>query len=364
MLDRDLIRPRVRVLEPGFGDLHVMEHLTLVVPESGSGAWEVDFQLYFHWQEKAFFLHKGQYIRFLAHDFRVRFIELAGLEYHPGDAWRVLFKHLVSLGHIDCHTGCIGDLAIRDRELPEVQRLVSASTDQWYRKDPFRAAPDEYRVLFDVKDGIDERFVEKGAAPGIIRDLGYSGEDVNRLFLQKVGIGVPQLLVKRRIQAAQQALAFNGHSIKEIRYKLGFADASLFNRQFKHYTGITPKIFREKYRYAQSPSLFRRFHGLVMRHHRRQATLGFYAATLNMSLSHFKRELAAQMHDSPAHWLRTVRLQTACRLLNRGDAVADVAEQLHFPEAHHFTAFFKRYTGITPGQHKRQKGVLLSESNS
>lgn len=61
----------------------------------------MDFKNYYDWQEKAIFLEKGQYIKFMSDDFMVRSIEFSNETNFYNDEVRVLFKHLISLGYID-----------------------------------------------------------------------------------------------------------------------------------------------------------------------------------------------------------------------------------------------------------------------
>lgn len=75
--------------------VYLVERHTLMHVISGNGAIQVDFKNYFDWQEKAIFLEKGQYIKFLSEDFEVRKFEfLEDIKFQDKDV-RVLFKHLI-----------------------------------------------------------------------------------------------------------------------------------------------------------------------------------------------------------------------------------------------------------------------------
>lgn len=63
--------------------------------------------------------------------------------------------------------------------------------------------------------------------------------------LAEQGTGYAELLREVRETLARHHLAQRQHSISEIAYLLGFADASSFTRAFKRWTGDPPSRLRE-----------------------------------------------------------------------------------------------------------------------
>lgn len=55
---------------------------------------------------------------------------------------------------------------------------------------------------------------------------------------------------------------------------------------------------------------------------------------------------------TPYQYLQTVRINKAKELLEKGEEVVDVACKTGFTDQSHFTNFFKRFIGLTPGQYK------------
>ena len=88
---------------------------------------------------------------------------------------------------------------------------------------------------------------------------------------------------------------------------------------------------------------------LVDEHFRRERTLGFYAEILCMTPDrlndHVKRATGV-----PAGRVIRQRLITEAerQLVFTGDAVSNIAEDLAFADASHFSRFFRKYTGKTP----------------
>jgi AraC-like DNA-binding protein len=65
-----------------------------------------------------------------------------------------------------------------------------------------------------------------------------------RLFKQHAGLSPKQFCICRRIEKARELLVKHDLTVSQIAYRLGFNDASEFIRQFKKFTGHTPRRYR------------------------------------------------------------------------------------------------------------------------
>ncbi len=74
--------------------IYQIEKHTLIHILSGDGSIQVDFNNYYDWHDKAIFLEKGQYIKFLSDNFVVRKYEFFDEDKFYNNEVRVLFKHL------------------------------------------------------------------------------------------------------------------------------------------------------------------------------------------------------------------------------------------------------------------------------
>ena len=64
----------------------------------------------------------------------------------------------------------------------------------------------------------------------------------------------------------------------------------------------------------------------------------------------FKREY----QTTPYHYYLSLRLEISMNLLRHSPmTVQEISNHLDFPDYHHFTAFFKKWCGITPSQYRR-----------
>lgn len=83
-------------------------------------------------------------------------------------------------------------------------------------------------------------------------------------------------------------------------------------------------------------------------------TIDVLAREAGLSPAHFARAFKESVGRAPHQHLLTLRLDRARRLLDvPGAALSDVALQTGFADQAHFTRFFKRQFGITPGSLRR-----------
>ena len=76
---------------------------------------------------------------------------------------------------------------------------------------------------------------------------GLSTGYFSRLFVEEIGINVNQFINDSKIKAAQNMLRYSDFSILDISISLGFSSQSAFSSVFKKMTGMTPKIYRDRF---------------------------------------------------------------------------------------------------------------------
>ena len=64
----------------------------------------------------------------------------------------------------------------------------------------------------------------------------------------------------------------------------------------------------------------------------------------------YKKQMGVNLKDTIAE----CRIEEAKRLLERGERVSDVAEEVGFDNFTYFSTMFKKYTGITPNQYRKK----------
>jgi len=78
---------------------------------------------------------------------------------------------------------------------------------------------------------------------------------------------------------------------------------------------------------------------------------GALASRLGVSREHFHRLFRLAVGMAPAHYARLARIGRAKALLREGRAQADVAAQCGFTDQAHFSRWFRRCFGVTPGNY-------------
>ncbi len=334
---------------PEINKVYFIEEYTLIHILSGTGSIQVDFKNYFDWEEKAIFLEKGQYIKFLSENFVVRRITFSTEAKFNNNDVRVLFKHLISLGYInlmecdDCQK-FLSEAAISERSLD----IIDVSSQQWYWQNPFNANKEEYQIIFDAKDIIDREYFNHLKGDELVELINQRGYNAQSLIKDKVGISVNKLLASKRLSESKKDVAFTDKSVKEIAYKLGFKDDGYFNRVFKNSTGLTPRQFRENFDFEHRDRFTQNIIELLKTHHKSERNLGFYADKMNLSVKTLSKSVRLKMNASLGQLIRLELINSSKVMLLEGQSIADISIQLGFEEPNHFTRFFKHYTGNTP----------------
>ena len=105
-----------------------------------------------------------------------------------------------------------------------------------------------------------------------------------------------------------------------------------------------------------APAVRRRVLALMDASATAHLTIDVLAREAGLSPAHFARAFKESVGRAPHQHLLTLRLERARRLLDApGAALSDVALQTGFADQAHFTRFFKRQFGITPGSLRRSR---------
>jgi AraC family transcriptional regulator len=100
------------------------------------------------------------------------------------------------------------------------------------------------RQLIQVLEYINEYLDRDIKLTDLAALLGMSQFHFSHLFKQAIGIAPYQYLLQQRIERAKQLLKQSDHSIMEIALDCGFNSHSHLSKQFRQFTGVTPKAYR------------------------------------------------------------------------------------------------------------------------
>lgn len=81
---------------------------------------------------------------------------------------------------------------------------------------------------------------------------------------------------------------------------------------------------------------------------------------LGISRSHLYRLFTSEIGTTVNHYVQTVRIESACRLLSTTDlTVKDIATNIGFSNPMYFNQVFRKYMGMTPGEYRRRNNKCL-----
>ena len=104
-----------------------------------------------------------------------------------------------------------------------------------------RAMPQAYATYDRIRRCIDEQFLKLNSAQDIAKECNITPVHLSRLFGRFSNCGAYQYLLQRKMNYAAGLLMNEGLLVKEVAYRLGYADPFRFSRSFKRVYGIPPK---------------------------------------------------------------------------------------------------------------------------
>jgi AraC-like DNA-binding protein len=107
---------------------------------------------------------------------------------------------------------------------------------------------------------------------------------------------------------------------------------------------------------SREQTIFDRFIQLVNQHCRQQHQIGYYANRLCLTERYLGTVIRQTSGTTAKDWIDRALITQAKVLLRHSDkSVMQISEDLDFPNPSFFSKYFKRLTGMTPGEYK--KGV-------
>lgn len=259
-----------------------------------------------------------------------------------------------TLIHIAAHLHDIGKIAVSDAVLRKAGPLTA---DEWQemRRHPVTG----YNILRRVADFQDiavlilhhhERWDGQGYPDGL------SGADIplgSRIIA--VADSIDAMMSSRSYRAAMTGAACRCEIEKNsgIMYDPRVASAALahWDTLISRYAADTP---RAPYFDRLMLERTRQTHDYLVAHQDSRITLAELAAKFHLSQSSLKLCFKALYGVPVAGYLRTVRMDTAARLLQESDLpVAEIAHRVGYEDPSRFSAAFRRHTGRRPTELRR-----------
>ena len=341
----------LKIYKPKIGELTSFSNHVLIWVKSGQGMIEVDFQRYADFENKLIFLSPDQHIKFVFGEFEIALLEFSNAFVSNSPDYRVLFKHLISLGYIEFSERNQQILTTLFNGNP--LKVLDISTNQWFWQNPFNANKEEYTIIFDVKEVIDRHFHEHRSVEQLISNIHPKQYSIQKLIKNRLGLTVKNLAQKKLLIESQKDIALTDKPIQEVAYDLGFKDPAYFNRFFKKYAHLTPLEFRNNFG-SSTDTFIEDLLLLINQHHKSNRSTSFYADKTHTSIKTLSRKVKNKLNMTVGDLIRVETINSAKKIL-QALPIKETAFELGFEEANHFSAFFKKYTGLTPTEYQSKK---------
>ncbi|MBB6671417.1 response regulator transcription factor [Cohnella nanjingensis] len=90
-------------------------------------------------------------------------------------------------------------------------------------------------------------------------------------------------------------------------------------------------------------------------HYREEINQSRVSELAGVSESYLSKQFAKEVGSNFLHYLTTLRIEEAKRLLGQGVRIADVSERVGYANPEHFSRLFKRMTGLSPKGYRKDQ---------
>lgn len=113
----------------------------------------------------------------------------------------------------------------------------------WERRDQQPVIPNQVRTVRGILDG---SYADALDVPSLAARVGWSVSHLHAQFRRHCGTTPHQYLMRRRVQAVQEALLKEGNRLEAIATVTGFPDARTLVRSFRRQMGMSPMRWRAR----------------------------------------------------------------------------------------------------------------------
>ncbi len=118
------------------------------------------------------------------------------------------------------------------------------------------------------------------------------------------------------------------------------------------------ELYEKRFIRLRGQNLSVRFERYVKEHYREPLNITEVAAALQVSTAHLSKIISAELSTTFTEYLNHTRIEAAKNMLVFQDlSVTEIASALSYQDASYFMRVFKRYTGMTCMEYKKQKSI-------
>lgn len=107
---------------------------------------------------------------------------------------------------------------------------------------------------------------------------------------------------------------------------------------------------------SHQEELLYRFFGLLLQFHKQERSIQFYADKMCLTPKYLSTLVKEQTGRTAFTWINEALISSIKYMLKTSDkTILQISEELNFPNASFFGRFFKKHTGMTPGEYRESK---------
>ncbi len=108
-----------------------------------------------------------------------------------------------------------------------------------------RSCADQDAAVTTVKNYIRSHLDENLTRESLAAMVYLTPDYLSHLFKRETGFSLTNYIIYERIEEAKRLLAGTSQNISDIATRCGFQNISYFSKQFRRFTGVTPREFRK-----------------------------------------------------------------------------------------------------------------------
>ena len=251
---------KIRATKDLSGSYERVHAHVIVVPSSGSGQHQVDFDDYAVKPGVIAHIQPGQVMRWLPDQSFEADVVLVRPEVEPPDLFVPWEPHVrVELNATAAIVASLVSELERQQEVEPSNEALIAALARALMQAVASEAPSETAAASRVSSSrrdwllafrreLERSFATAHEVHAYAAAVGVSTRTLNRVTRDLVGQTAKEIIDARLSLEAQRRLALTTDSSQEIAFRLGFSEATNFSRFFQRLTGTTPHEFRESSR--------------------------------------------------------------------------------------------------------------------
>ncbi len=274
-----------------------------------------------------------------------------------------LFPHVIQLGTKKNSSIQLNSLPESVTDSIRIYYIIDGKFEWRVHQQPCMLYPGDLALILPgQKFGGQKGFLEIGS-------IAWIHINVEKLGNGQMVLGAWSSLSESESVAIAKILSLNNSSvlfkIKDAGRILQYIQSEIFNREFGYCTRvnqlidelfitITRQITRQSTPARDFPKAFMQLEQMLRQNLANQWTVEEMAAVVGMGTTLFNEKVKAYSGFSPTNYLINIRISEAIKLLKKKDiSLTDIALDTGFYSSQHFSTTFKKLTGYTPSEFRK-----------